>query len=103
MIKKAFKKMTQQQRELAALRSLHMAKRGLGVQRERFRLRHHEEPLEFLTNSHCASPLLSAPQCPVCPAAVRVAQKRFPDSAGSSSSQDRRGARRPKFFPSQSR
>ena len=32
MIEKAFKKMTQQQRELAALRSLHLAERGLGVQ-----------------------------------------------------------------------
>jgi hypothetical protein len=46
VVEEALQKMTKKQGELAALGLPHWAKCGLGIQREYFGFRHHEETLE---------------------------------------------------------
>lgn len=95
VVEEALQKMSYQQRELAALRRMHGAERGLRVQRKCLGLRHHEEPLEFLTHCQVALPPPSpAPECGY-PAAPPVAQRRSPDSAGSLVWSDRKAQRQP--------
>ena len=100
VIEEAFKKMTDQQRELAALRRARDAERRLGVQREGLRLGHHEEALEMsqtwaicMTSTICCATVLRVLL------AQQVARRRFQDSAGSSVWSVRRAARRPESCP----
>src|ERR1035441_6893934 len=98
MVEEPLQKMPHQQRKLAALWGNLLSQRGLRVERERLRLRHHEQSLELLTHSQFASPPPSPARRSACPAASPVAQIRSPGWAGSSTGSDLPDARLPESF-----
>src|SRR5580658_335381 len=87
VVEKSLKKMTQQQRELAAF-GPHQAPSSQGVQGQYLWFCHHEKALEVFTHGRSALPRQSLAQWRGYPAAAPTAQRHFQGSAGSSSSQD---------------
>jgi hypothetical protein len=64
MVEEALQKVAYKQHELAAFGLLHWAERSLGIERERFRIGHRNQALEFFTDGQFASPPPSLAQWP---------------------------------------